>query len=346
MLAAVFRGNGQGLSVEEVPTPRPRQGEALIRVSACGICHTDLHYLDHGVPTAKPPPIILGHEVTGVVMAVEPGEGVPPVREGDRVLVPSTWACRRCRLCRAGRETICEQLVMPGNHVDGGFAEYLRVPAVECVILPRGVPLVEASVVADALSTAFHAVRDRGAVRPGQRAAVFGCGGVGLSIVQCAAAAGARVIAVDVRPSSMELARALGAEAVVDARSVSSVEKEIRRMTGGGVDIAFEAIGHPKTVAQAFASLRRGGRLCAVGYCPEEVALPLSRVMFFEQEIVGSLGCPREAYASLLSLVETGVLKITPLVTGRFPLPRIVDGFDALRRGEGVRSVIVMEDGA
>lgn len=341
MLAAVFHGTKEGIRVEEVARPSPDAGQAIVKVAACGICHTDLHYLDHGVPTGKAPPVILGHEVTGTIASL--GAGKAGLKEGDRVLVPSTWACRRCRSCREGRETICENLVMPGNHADGGFAEFLAVPAAECVLLPDGIPLQEASVVADALSTAFHAVRDRARVRPGDLVAVFGCGGVGLSVVQCAAAAGADVIAVDVRPEALGWARGLGARRVVNARETLSVEKEIRKLTGGGVDTAFEVIGNPKTLAQAFGTLRRGGRLCSVGYCPEEVALPFSRVMFFEQEIVGSLGCPREAYAPLLGMIADNRLKVSPLVTGRFPLARIGEGFDALRAGKGLRSIVIMD---
>ncbi len=341
MLAAVFRGARDGIRLEDVARPSPDAGQAIVKVAACGICHTDLHYLDHGVPTGKPPPVILGHEVTGTVAAL--GAGKAGLKEGDRVLVPSTWACRRCRSCRDGRETICENLVMPGNHADGGFAEYLAVPASECVLLPDRIPLEEASVVADALSTAFHAVRDRARVRPGDAVAVFGCGGVGLSVVQCAAAAGADVIAVDVRPEALEWARGLGARRVVNARETPAAEKEVRRLTGGGADIAFEVIGSAKTIAQAFGTLRRGGRFCSVGYCPEEVAIPFSRVMFFEQEIVGSLGCPREAYAPLLGMIAEGRLQVKPLVTGRFPLRRITEGFDALRAGKGLRSIVVMD---
>lgn len=339
MRAAVFHGPGTGIRLEDVPDPKAGAGQVVVRVAACGICHTDLHYLDHGVATGKAPPIILGHEITGVIEEA----GADGWRRGDRVLVPSTWACRRCRSCRQGRETLCERLVMPGNHADGGFARLVAVPAAECVRLPETVPIVEASVVADALSTAYHAVADRGRPRPGEWAAVFGCGGVGLSVVQCAVAAGARVIAVDVRERSLALARAFGAAETIDARSVPSVEKEIRKRTDGGVPLAFEVIGNPRTLAQAFGSLRRGGRLCAVGYCPEEVPVPFSKVMFFEQEILGSLGCPRANYPAVLSLVERGILKAEPLVTARVPLADIGRGLDLLRAGEGLRTVVVMD---
>jgi threonine dehydrogenase-like Zn-dependent dehydrogenase len=343
MKAFVFRGKEKGGRIEEVPDPALRSGEVLIRVAACGICHTDLHYLDHGVPTGKEPPIVLGHEVTGFVDTLPQGHR-GDLKTGDRVLVPSTWPCRLCPNCREGRETICERLVMPGNHADGGFAEYIAVPATECVVLPGSVDLLEASVVADALSTGFHAVRDRGRVRPGDRVVVFGCGGVGLSVVQCAVAAGASVWAVDKRASSLELARSFGATPI-DAGGSASVEKEIRNATGGGADIAFEVIGLAATLHQGALSVRRGGRLVSVGYCPEDAPMPLWKVMFYELEIVGSLGCPRNAYAPLLAMIASGKLKIGPLVTNRYPLDGIERGFEALREGKGLRSIVVM-DGA
>lgn len=341
MKAFVFHGKEKGGRLEDVPLPAPGPGETLVRVAACGICHTDLHYLDHGVPPGKEPPVILGHEVTGWVESPPQG-GANGLKPGSRVLVPSTWACRACPNCREGRETICERLVMPGNHVHGGFAEYIAVPAAECVALPDSIDLREASVVADALSTGFHAVRDRGRVRPGDRVAVFGCGGVGLSVVQCAVAAGAAVWAIDKREASLELARSFGARPI-DAGAVPSVEKEIRKATGGGADIAFEVIGLGATLRQGALSLRRGGRLVSVGYCPEDVPMPLWKVMFYELEIVGSLGCPRSAYAPLLDLIGSGRLAVRPLVTNRYPLERIEEGFEALRAGQGLRSVVVMD---
>jgi len=193
--AAIFEGSGKPLEIREVPTPKPGPGEALVRVAGCGMCHTDLHYLDHGVPTFKPPPLILGHEVAGTV--AELGEGVSDRAEGDRVLIPAVLSCGRCRYCRQGRENLCERLVMLGNNIDGGYAEFVLVPASELVPLPDELPLERASVIADAVSTPYHAVKNRGRVQMGDAVAVVGCGGVGLNLVQCAAAAGGRVIAID-----------------------------------------------------------------------------------------------------------------------------------------------------
>jgi 6-hydroxycyclohex-1-ene-1-carbonyl-CoA dehydrogenase len=336
--AAVFHGAESGLSIEEVPTPSPGPGEALVRVAGCGMCHTDLHYLDHGVPTFKPPPIILGHEAAGTVAAV--GEGAIDWSEGDRVLIPAVLSCGRCRFCRMGRENLCERLEMLGNHIDGAYAEYVAVNASELVAVPEEIPLEKASVIADAVSTPYHAVKHRGRVRTGDTVAVVGCGGVGLNIVQCAAAAGGRVIAIDLNEKRLEIARTLGAEETINPEGVERLDKHVRKLTGGGVDVAFEAIGQPKTIEMAFSLLRKGARLCVIGFSHEPATIPVGKLMFFELELVGSLGCGGGDYPEIVELVRQGKLQLDPVVSGTIPLEEIEEGFDRLRRGEGVRWVV------
>lgn len=338
MRAAVFHGAESGLSIEEVPTPSPVPGEALVRVAGCGMCHTDLHYLDHGVPTFKPPPIILGHEAAGTVAAV--GEGVTGWSEGDRVLIPAVLSCGRCRFCRMGRENLCERLEMLGNHIDGAYAEYVAVNASELVAVPEEIPLDKASVIADAVSTPYHAVKHRGRVRTGDTVAVVGCGGVGLNIVQCAAAAGGRVIAIDLNEERLEIARTLGAEETINPEGVERLDKHVRKITGGGVDVAFEAIGQPVTIEMAFSLLRKGARLCVIGFSHEPATIPVGKLMFFELEMVGSLGCGGGDYPEIVELVRQGKLQLDPVVSGTIPLEEIEEGFDRLRRGEGVRWVV------
>jgi 6-hydroxycyclohex-1-ene-1-carbonyl-CoA dehydrogenase len=326
------------LQLEEVPKPEPGSGEVLVRVAACGICHTDLHYIDHGVPTFKSP-VILGHEVSGTVAAL--GEGVTRFRVGDRVLLPAVFTCGTCRPCRSGRENICERMKMLGNHVDGAYAEYVVAPAKDCFALPAEIPLEEACLIGDALSTPFHAVKHRAKVRMGDRVAVFGCGGVGINAVQFAALAGAHVVAVDIDDRKLELARQFGAHDTLNPRAVERVDKELKKRTGGGTDIALEVIGKPETIRAAYDSVRPGGRLCVVGYCAEPVTLPFSKAMFYELEIAGSLGCRPSDYPELIELVRAGRVKLAPLVTGRYALGDIFAGLDALRRGEGLRGIVL-----
>ncbi len=339
MKAALFYGPHRPLEVEERPVPRAGPGEIVIKVAACGLCHTDLHYIDHDVPTFAKPPLILGHEASGTVWEV--GAGVDAWHAGDRVLIPAVLSCGRCEACRRGRENICERGVMLGNHIDGAYAEYLRVPAKDALALPADLPLEEACLIADAVSTPYHAVVNRGEVKPGERVAVFGCGGVGINVVQIASVIGADVWAVDLKPERLAFAQRFGAAHLVDATSTPEPAKAIRRETGGGVDVAFEAIGSPATIRQALESLRRGGRLVVVGFSLESVELPAGKIMFQELEIRGSLGCRPVDYPRIIELVRTGKIRIAPLVTQRVSLAQINSGFDALREGRGLRTIVV-----
>ncbi len=338
MKAAVFLAANQPLTIEEIPTPAPSAGEVLVKVAGCGVCHTDLHYIDHGVPTFKKPPLVLGHEVSGTVVGL--GAGVSQWKEGDRVLLPAVYGCGQCAMCRTGRENICEKMMMFGNNVDGGYAEYLLAPAKDVIALPAELPLIESSIIADAVTTPYHAVVNRGQVKPGDSVIVFGCGGIGLNLVQVAAAVGARVIAVDILDTKLEWARKLGAQETINAKSVDRIDKEVRKLTGGGADIGFEAIGTPTTQAQTFACVRTGGRFVVVGYSDKPMTLDISRVMYREMEIVGSLGCRAVDYPRVLELARQGKIKLKELVTAQFPLDQINAAFDTLRRGEGIRSVI------
>lgn len=338
MKAAVFHGAGRPLELADVPTPAPGRDDVLVRVAACGLCHTDLHYLDHGVKTFKEPPLILGHEAAGVIEAV--GAGVTQRASGDRVLIPAVLSCGRCGYCRAGRENLCDEMVMLGNNIDGAYAEYVVVPAKDVVVVPDGLDLEHACVIADAVSTPYHAVTRRGRVRAGDQVAVVGCGGVGLNVVQCATVAGGRVIAIDVNEARLETARRLGAVETINPETVDRLDKHVRRRTGGGVDVAFEAIGNPATMAMAYGLLRRGGRLCVIGYSHEPVTLSAAKLMYHELEIVGSLGCGGGEYPEIIGLVASGRLQLEPVVSGTLPLEQINDGMDRLRRGEGVRWVV------
>ncbi|MCK6568648.1 MAG: hypothetical protein DCC59_08030 [Chloroflexi bacterium] len=339
MKAAVFHEPHKPLSVEEIPTPTPSAGEVLIKVAGCGVCHTDLHYIDHGVPTFKKPPLVLGHEVSGTVAGL--GAGVAQWKEGARVLLPAVYGCGQCAMCRTGRENICEKMVMFGNNVDGGYAEYMLAPAKDVIALPDELPLVESAIIADAVTTPYHAVVNRGQVKPGDNVVVVGCGGIGLNLVQVASAVGGRVIAIDVVDSKLEWATKLGAQATINARNVERVDKEVRKLTGGGgADIGFEAIGNPVTQAQTFSCVRTGGRFVVVGYSDKPMTLDAGRVMFREMDIVGSLGCRAVDYPRVLELARQGKIKVKELVTAQFSLDDVNAAFDTLRKGEGIRSVI------
>jgi alcohol dehydrogenase, propanol-preferring len=339
MKAAVYHGPEGGLVIEDVPVPSIGRDDALVKVAACGACHTDLHYIEHGVPTFKKPPIILGHECSGIVEDV--GADVGHLTKGQHVLIPAVLTCGRCIACRQGRENICADMKMLGNHFDGAYAEYVAVPAKDVLDLPVSIPLAEASIIADALSTPYHAVKNRAQVRPGDTVVVFGCGGVGINAVQLAALAGGYVIAVDVNERKLDWAKQFGAAATVDASKVERVSKEIKKLTGGGADIVMEVIGNPKTFEEAFESVRIGGRLVAVGYTHEPSRIVPGKIMFKEIDIVGSLGCRPVDYIPLIRMVEQGRIDLMKIVTHRFPLDEIHRAFEVMHEGTSIRSIVV-----
>ncbi|MHB8141072.1 MAG: zinc-binding dehydrogenase [Vulcanimicrobiaceae bacterium] len=339
MKAAIFYGPNRPLELEERPMPIPGPGEVVVKVAACGLCHTDLHYIDHGVATFCPPPLILGHEASGIVAAV--GSGIEGRYEGDRVLIPALLTCGTCDACRRGRENICEHGIMPGNHIDGAYAEYIRVPAKDLLALPEDLPLEDACLIADAVSTPYHAVVNRGEVRAGQRVVVFGCGGVGINVIQIAVASGAEVWAVDLQMERLEQALRFGAGHIVHSADNTTVAREVRSQTHGGADVAFEVIGNPLTMRQAFDSLHRGGRLVVVGYSDRDFPLSAAKLMFNEMDVRGSLGCRPIDYPRIIEMARQGRIAIKPLVTGRFSLDDINSGLDALRAGSGLRNIVV-----
>lgn len=339
MKAVLYYGNSKGLQFEDVSIPEISSDEVLVKVSACGVCHTDLHYIEHGVPTFKKPPVILGHEAAGIIEKA--GANVKNVKTGDRVLLPAVLTCGKCFLCRTGKENICQNMVMFGNHVDGAYAEYVKAPAKDVFILPSEIPLEEGAIIADAVSTPYHAIKNRAQVRPGDTVVIFGCGGVGINAVQLANIAGGIVIAVDVVDKKLEWAKKFGASYTINAKNVEKVSKEIKRMTGGGADIAIEAIGNPKTMEEAFNSIRNGGRLCVIGYTNEMLTVSAAKIMFQEMEIIGSLGCRPVDYPPLIKMVAAGKVNIKDQVTHKFKLQDLPKAFETMKKGESLRSVVI-----
>lgn len=230
---------------------------------------------------------------------------------------------------------------MLGNNVDGGYAEYVAVPAKDVFPLPEEIPLAEGSIIADAITTPYHAVVNRGRVTPGDWVVVVGCGGIGLNLVQMAAALGGRVVAVDVATDKLDWAARLGAEVTLDPAGEGRVDKAVRKATGGGADVAFEAVGKAATQELALSCLKTGGRLVLVGYSPDSMTLNAGRVMFRELEIVGSLGCRPVDYPRAIELARQGRIQVESLVTHHFPLDDIGKAFDTLRAGEAIRSVVI-----
>jgi len=334
MKAAVFKEPNKPLVIEEVPVPEINAGEILIKVVACGVCHTDLHYIEHGVPTFKKPPIILGHEASGIV---EIGGNL--FQKGQRVLIPAVLTCGTCKSCLEGRENVCKNMIMPGNHIDGAFAQYIKVPEKDIILMPDEIPLEEGCIIADAISTPYHAVVNRAKIKAGERVLVLGCGGVGINVVQIAALQGADVIACDIDENKLQIALELGAKYAFNPEKISV--KDFLKQNGGSVDAAFEVIGKAETIETAYKSLGLTGRLCVVGYTNQNISINPAKIMFYEQEIIGSIGCRPADYYKIIDLVKEGKIKLDRLIANKYKLEDINKALDELRASKVLRNIIL-----
>ena len=324
MKALVLPAPGAALELRDVPRPVPAEDQVLVQVAGCGVCHTDIGFWKDGIPTKQGTPITLGHEVSGTV--VEAGSTFRSL-VGREVIVPAVIPCGDCALCRAGRGNVCRAQQMPGNDIDGGFADFLAVPGRGlCVVEDRGgYDLADLSVIADAVTTPYQAVV-RSGLAAGDLAVVVGAGGVGGYAVQIAAALGAHVVAIDVDDEKLRLIAEHGAGLTVN--SASTDFKELRRQVRGfalqhgcgetGWKL-FECSGHPKGQETAWGLLTHAAVLMVVGFTLGKIELRLSNAMAFDATIQGTWGCKPEYYPPTLALVTSGKVTLKPFIE-RHPL--------------------------
>lgn len=319
------------LSELEATTPKP--GEVEIQVAYCGICGSDLHeYLDgpHSIPhrAAHPisgcrAPLTLGHEFSGVISAL--GEGVEGFEVGDRVAVEPIYRCGSCRYCQSGHYNLCISMGFIGLMGDGGFAERAQVPAYMLHRLPDGVSLRQAALLEPA-AVALHALR-QSSLEPGHSCAVFGLGPIGLLLIMLASLRGIEhIVAVDIAPERLQLARECGASQVLNAREIDVAQ---RLLENGGIDCAFEAAGSQATLDTALHSLRKGGEAVLVGLMGE-VRFDAFHLVNNELRLQSSVGY-RDAYPELIELLASGLLDLTRAITRCVSLEHAIsDGFEAL----------------
>jgi 6-hydroxycyclohex-1-ene-1-carbonyl-CoA dehydrogenase len=312
---------GIPLDLAEFPALAPGADEVIVKVAGCGVCHTDVGFALDGVPTRHELPLVLGHEITGWVVAA--GEQVPHW-QGQAVIIPAVIACGKCPACKAGRPTICRKQFMPGNDGNGGFATHVRVPARGlCPIpqpLPAGISLEALSVVADAVTTPFEAIR-RSGLSAGEVAVIVGAGGIGGFGVQIAAAVGAEVVAVDIDNDRLELAQQYGASLVLNPDRCDDKELKwnVRSFAGefgspGSTLKIFEMSGTAEGQRTAFSLLDFGAYLGIVGFTPKKVDVRLSNLMAFDATAQGNWGCPAEQYPAALRLVLEGKIAVEPFI--------------------------------
>jgi len=343
MKAVRFHGAGKPLTLEDMPVPEPGPGEVVVEIAACGICASDVHMFDGSLPTRGTPPLTPGHEASGTVSAT--GPGVDAWREGDRVSIYPGKRCGVCARCRNGEPI--ERCMMPANmgiEYDGGWAEYALVPQEALVRVPESVPLDVAAILCDAVATPFNAVLDTGGLRPGERVAVFGVGGLGTHGVMLARLGGASFIAaVDTSAAARDRAKRLGADITIDPTAQKASEA-IREATGGeGVDLAIDFVGANAVLKQAVASLAIDGRAMITGVSGERIQLgPSALFAVLRNKLLSVMGYQRKHLEALIQLVASGRLDVSGSISVRVPLDQAIEGVKILeeKRGDPVRVVI------
>ena len=337
MRALRYHGPKKPLRLEDVPTPDPGPGDVLVRVTAAGICHTELHFLS-GLLDLGIAPLTLGHEIVGRVEKT--GPGVPTERAGERVIVYYYVGCGTCAHCLAGEENLCDAIRAEYGFVsDGGFAEFVRAPARNAVPLPASVSDAEAAPIGCGVTTAIHAARLAN-VALGDWVVVYGVGAVGYGLVQVARLRGARVIAVGRTPEKLEHARTLGAEHTVQADE-EDVAKRVRALTGGhGADVVFELVATIDTMGASTAMLAKRGRLVFVGYSQDAFTVHPIQLVIGEQIVTASVGNTLAELAQAVDLVATG--RVKTVVDRVLPLAKFEEGFAALRDGRLVGRAVLL----
>ncbi len=344
MRAAVLTGFSRPLEFTEVPAPGCPEDGVVLRVLACGVCRSDWHAWTGADPDVALPHVP-GHEFCGEV--IEAGPRVTRWRAGDRVIAPFILACGQCPACAAGHQTTCPTQVLPGFTQDGAFAEMVALPHADhnLAALPDALDPAVAAALGCRATTAWHALTGRAALRPGEWLAVFGGGGVGISALILARALGARVVVVDVVPEKLDFARTLGADAVVNAAQQDPNEA-VREITGGGADVALEALGVAATTVPALKSLRKLGRMVQVGMPAGDHAtmpIPMDAVYSGQLALYGTRGMPAHRFPSLLGLIQAGRVDFAPLVTRRIGLTEVNRELEAFN-GPAEPGVAVITD--
>lgn len=332
-------------TIQHLPEPDPRPHGVVIEVKATGVCRSDWHCWQ-GHDTDVVLPHVPGHEFSGVVAAV--GKEVKGFKVGDRVAIPFINACGSCGECHSGNHQVCGAQTQPGFTHWGSFAQYTTVDHadVNLVHLPEELDFVTAASLGCRFVTSFRAVIDQGRVSAGQWVAVHGCGGVGLSAIMIASAAGANVIAVDISDEKLRLATSLGAVATLNASHTENVPAAVKTITQGGVHVSLDALGHPLTCQNSIRSLRKRGKHIQVGLLLADQAnpaIPMDIVVAHELEILGSHGMQAYRYEAMFDLIKTGKLEPQKLLGQTITLEQSIAAITTMDKSSTVGVTVVTE---
>ncbi len=345
MKAIIYEAFGAQPQLKHVPDPAAEAHGVVIKVRATGVCRSDWHgWVGHDADIQ--PPHVPGHELAGIVAAV--GKGVTNWKIGDRVTVPFVGGCGACAQCSSGNQQICDHQFQPGFTHWGSFAEYVSIHHADTnlVRLPETLDFPAAASLGCRFVTSFRAVIDQGKTSPGQWVAVHGCGGVGLSAIMIANAAGANVVAIDISDEKLRLASALGAVATVNATQVAGVAEAVIDITKGGVHVSLDALGHPTTCFNSISNLRKRGKHIQVGLMLAEhstPAIPMSKIIAHELEILGSHGMQAHRYDALFAMIEAGKVAPERLIGRTITLEQSIDALVNMDKFEVAGVTVVTE---
>lgn len=340
MKAAVLRAIGEPLELCEVVVPEPGPGQVLLRVHACGLCHTDLRIIAGEIPTVAPPRV-LGHEIAGEVVAC--GPGAERVRVGQAAVCRMDLVCGVCRACRSGRTNLCARLQRLGFEADGGHTQYLAVPADNLVPIASTLSYPEAAVLGCAVASMYHAMVRQIGVRIGDRAVVLGVGGVGMQGVQLLKLMGARVLVTSRQDERLDFARSQGADAAVNTGRQDLLRAVLDFSDGEGVDCVFDTTGLSTSIQQSLELVRPGGKVAVVGYQDPTFVVKYEPLVIKEKEIVGCRSSTIQDVVELVRLAGEG--RIKPVVTRQFPLAQVNEGLAQLSAGSIIGRAVLLPQG-
>jgi len=336
MKAAVLKHFGEELVLEEKPIPVPRKGEVLVKVRASGLCSSDLHIQDGIIGSVKVP-YTPGHELAGEIAAV--GEGVSSSRIGEHIAGVIDICCGKCEFCRSGRTNLCRSLVRIGFERDGSHEEYVCIPADNAIAVSKEIPFEKLTGIPDAVGCMYNALKNQARLQPGQTVLIMGVGGLGMNGIQIAKYFGATVFATSRQNDKLEIAREMGADAVINTKE-TDLRAAVNELTCGmGVDVVLDNIGLEWSVNEGIYMVKPGGKVIVVGYVSPEFRVNYQEVMKLEKEIIGMRGLRRQDFLEVADLVSRGVL--TPYVYKVIPFEEINSGLRMLRNGEAKGRIVV-----
>jgi alcohol dehydrogenase, propanol-preferring len=338
MKAAVFYHAYEPLNIEDVPLKALKSTEIRVKIETCSVCHTDLQFIDRGLATGKTPPLILGHEIAGIVE--ETGKNVTAFIPGDRVIVPATISCGKCLACKSWNETQCDKLKILGNHINGGYAQFITVDQNQLTRLPEEFSFELGSLISNIFVGAYHLVFDRVNIRQGETVVIFGCGGFGLSVLQMAKLKQARVYMVDIFDWKLNIARDYGADGVLNSNKCKVCEEGVCEMLQGKADVVIETIGTPRTLVQAVNVLHKGGRMVLSGYTDNTVPFLVGRIIMDEISLIGSVGAPLREIPDVIKLIKDQKIRWREMISNHFLLSQINEALNTLRMGQSIRTIV------